>query len=207
MPKNVREEKTGVKTQKEFAEKVDVSPTTLSNWKKEPGFMNDVERLRRDHLDEKLSDVYQALIRRAKEGDVRAIKTALKQAGRYQEDLSEDSINENEAEQMSDRELARSFADIVSQSDEAQPKLQVAILEAMGAEVPDELKDNNEEEATEEEEPAEEKEDGLDQEEELEELLTQDMEEDDEDFAPEQEMETENTDLETTDEFTVPDHW
>jgi len=233
IPKRKREKVTGLGTQTQFADHFNVNNSTLSNWKSEPGFMNDVERKRRKHLDEELSGIYDSLIERAKEGDTQAIKMAFQQSGRWQEDLSEDDEvpSEEDAAQMTDEDLAETFAELISGgSGVDQETLQVMILNALGKEIPQELRpeegqeeglesqevqeDFQEElgEVVKESEPSEEPQEDASQEQEptpeeedLEDALTDDLTEDE--FDPSVQEDSEDEDLETTDEFTIPDTW
>lgn len=153
IPKGKREEVTGIGTQKDFADAIGVNNTTLSQWKNEPGFMNGVERARRQHLDEKLSEIYEALIERAKEGDPQAMKMAFKQAGRYQEDLpdNKDAPSEEETQNMSDEQLAKVFSKLVAGADGASEEdLQRTLIMAMGGDMPDRLKTDEEKSSGEE---------------------------------------------------------
>lgn len=52
-------------TQAEFAKTINVHETTLSDWKKLPGFMAEVTAIAREQLRDALSDVYGALVKRA----------------------------------------------------------------------------------------------------------------------------------------------
>lgn len=70
-------------TQAEFAKTINVHETTLSDWKKLPGFMAEVTAIAREQLRDALSDVYGALVKRALDGDVQAIKLALEVSGEY----------------------------------------------------------------------------------------------------------------------------
>lgn len=79
LPKSQRQPKT----QKEFAKKINVDEGTLSDWKRLPGFMSDVTANAREQLRDALSDVYGALVKRALDGDVQAIKLALEVSGEY----------------------------------------------------------------------------------------------------------------------------
>lgn len=71
------------KTQAGFAELIGMHETTLSDWKKIPGFMAEVTTIAREQLRDALSDVYGALVKRALDGDVQAIKLALEVSGEY----------------------------------------------------------------------------------------------------------------------------
>lgn len=71
------------KTQTEFAKSIGMHETTLSDWKKLPGFMSEVTAIAREQLRDALSDVYGALVKRALDGDVQAIKLALEVSGEY----------------------------------------------------------------------------------------------------------------------------
>jgi hypothetical protein len=142
IPKGKREGKTGISTQTEFAEKMGVAKATLSRWKKEPGFMNGVEHTRRLHLDEALSDVYESMIQRAKEGDPQAMKMVMEQAGRWKEDIQEDTdVSEDDLEGSSNQKLAGMMASMLSgAAGEGESVLQARILKSLGDDVPDDLK-------------------------------------------------------------------
>jgi len=149
IPERKRKEATGIGTQSEFADAFPISQATLSRWKKEPGFLNGVEGIRRQHLDEKLSDIYETLIQRAKEGDPQAIKMAFEQAGRYKEEIRDDDEEEEEYQEQSNRELASSMASMLADSTGlSEPVLEARILDSLGEDVPDDLKDRIKEEST-----------------------------------------------------------
>lgn len=143
IPKGKRKAETGVGTQTEFAERMGVAKATLSRWKKEPGFMNGVERTRRLHLDEALSEVYESMIQRAKEGDPQAMKMVMEQAGRWKEDIQEDTdVSEDDLEGSSNQKLAGMMASMLSgAAGEGESVLQARILKSLGDEVPDDLKE------------------------------------------------------------------
>lgn len=102
-------------TQGEFAAEHQVNEATLSRWKKEDGFMDGVEEMRRERLDEELTEVYQALIDQAKSGNMDAIRFAFKLSGRYSEKTTVEHKTDNrERKSMSDDDLAGLFADAIS---------------------------------------------------------------------------------------------
>jgi Helix-turn-helix of insertion element transposase len=71
------------KTQRLFAQVIQVDEATLSDWKRLDGFLDDVTALARFHLKGSLSDIFAALSKAAIAGDVPAIKLALEVAGEY----------------------------------------------------------------------------------------------------------------------------
>lgn len=79
LPKSERKPKT----QGAFAKELGVHETTLSDWKKLPGFMGEVTTLARGQLQNALTDIYAALVKAASSGDVQAIKLALEVSGEY----------------------------------------------------------------------------------------------------------------------------
>lgn len=60
--------------QKDFAREIQVTPQTLSEWKKLPGFTDELTRRIRENAKNDAADVIQALGKRAKSGDPTAIK-------------------------------------------------------------------------------------------------------------------------------------
>jgi hypothetical protein len=141
VPKDQRAQ-TGYKTQKEFAQDHDVHYSTLSEWKNDPTFMNGVENVRRSHLDRKLSDIYQSLIRRAEEGDFRSIKLAFKLSGRLEKDPRDQGGMDDDPQEMSDYELVETFADLISSgSNVSKNKMMLLMLQSLEADVPKELVD------------------------------------------------------------------
>jgi hypothetical protein len=71
------------KTQKQFAAQSKHDEGTLSDWKRLPGFMDDVNGLARTQLKDNLTDIYAALVKAATTGDVSAIKLAMEMSGEY----------------------------------------------------------------------------------------------------------------------------
>jgi hypothetical protein len=62
------------KTQKEFAKEIQVSEQTLCEWKKAPGFQEELLRRVREQTACKASDITGALEKKALSGDVAAIR-------------------------------------------------------------------------------------------------------------------------------------
>lgn len=71
------------RTQQELAREMGLDPATLSDWKNIPGFTDEVTTLARQALRDALTDVYAALIKRAIDGDVPAIKLAMEMTREY----------------------------------------------------------------------------------------------------------------------------
>lgn len=65
------------KTQKQLAVEIGTDESTLSDWKKKSGFMDEVRVIAREYLKDELPEIYGALITKAKSGDVPAIKLAM----------------------------------------------------------------------------------------------------------------------------------
>lgn len=70
LPKQLR----SPKTHGELARRFGVGQDVLSNWKNLPGFMDEVTAKSREYLRSEIPDVFGALVREAKSGDVPAIK-------------------------------------------------------------------------------------------------------------------------------------
>lgn len=62
------------RTQKQLAKKLGVDASTFSDWKLLPGFMIYVRHLMEERIQEDCPDVVGALVRKAKKGDVPALK-------------------------------------------------------------------------------------------------------------------------------------
>ena len=73
-----------IKTQREFAKKFGLSEDTLTDWKKLPDFLERVRRIILEYEKEKLSDVINALYKKARTGDPGAIKLWLQYIGEIQ---------------------------------------------------------------------------------------------------------------------------
>lgn len=141
IPKSKRAQ-TGIPTQQEFAQQYGVHPSTLSQWKNDPAFMSDVDRVRRSHLDRELSDIYESMIERAKEGDVRSIKMAFKMAGRWEDDPRDEKAQEEDPSDMSDIELVDTFAGLIADgSSISKNQLMVLMLQSLDSDIPQELLD------------------------------------------------------------------
>lgn len=112
----MRASSTGISSQREFAAEHGVTEQSLSRWKKEKGFMDGVEEMRRERLDEELTEVYQALIDEAKAGNMDAIRFAFKLSGRYSEKTTiEHKTDDRGRKSMDDEKLAGLFADAISE--------------------------------------------------------------------------------------------
>lgn len=79
LPKKLRKPRT----QDQLAKIIGYDPATLSDWKKLPGFMDDVRQAAKTHLKNDVPEIFDALAREAKAGDVQAIKLALEVTGEY----------------------------------------------------------------------------------------------------------------------------
>lgn len=79
VPKKLRKPKT----QDAFAKEIGVDPSTLWYWKRLPGFQDEVSRLCREMLKDNITDIYAALINKAIDGDVPAIKLAMEMTREY----------------------------------------------------------------------------------------------------------------------------
>lgn len=75
-------------TQQEFAQKIQVSAQTLSEWKKLDGFMEELLRKIRNNAKDDAADIVGALADKAKKGDPSAIKLWLQFAVGWSEKLS-----------------------------------------------------------------------------------------------------------------------
>ena len=155
IPKGMRADKTGLGTQKEFAQKHNVTPTTLSRWKQDPDFMDAVEHERNKRLDRELSEVYQALIDEAISGNMDAIRFAFKLTGRYSEKTTvrHESSSGEDAKALSDDALAERFASAISKETGAdQDQVKGAVMNALNPtaaaeEAPADVADDGEEKA------------------------------------------------------------
>lgn len=79
LPKSQRKPKT----QALIAVDIGVHETTLSDWKKIPGFMDTVTTLTRNQVRDAMADVYGALVKAAANGDVQAMKLFFEMSGEY----------------------------------------------------------------------------------------------------------------------------
>ena len=75
-------------TDRMFAEYANVSPATLSQWKKLPSFQRDVRLARASLVDGSYPDLLQAMIKKATEGDVPAFREIKEFLKEYEPDLS-----------------------------------------------------------------------------------------------------------------------
>ncbi len=71
------------KTLELFAKSIGVDRTTLWRWSKMDGFSEQVIQSGRQYLRSEMGEIYSALVKRAVEGDVKAIKLALEVVGEY----------------------------------------------------------------------------------------------------------------------------
>lgn len=78
-PKELREQKTVLA----FSKRIGVDRTTLWRWSNLPGFRDAVLSATRNYLKDELPEIFSALAKRAKQGDVPAIKLALEVSGEY----------------------------------------------------------------------------------------------------------------------------
>lgn len=205
IPEKKRKAKTGIGTQKKFANHFGVAKATLSRWKKEPGFMDGVERTRRLHLDEALSDVYESMIRMAKEGDPQAMKMVMEQAGRWKEDVDEDTdVSEEDLEGKSNKQLAMMMSSMLTgPSGMDESVLQARIMKSLGEDIPEDLKTQIKEDVQdgEETDPSGEDDEDEDADEVETEEATPESEEDEEDMRQNEEVEEE-----VEDSFELDDH-
>ena len=78
-PKSLR----NPKTVDLFAKSIGVDRTSLWRWSKLPGFTEEVAQSGRSYLKSELGEIFGALVKRALDGDVQAIKLALEVSGEY----------------------------------------------------------------------------------------------------------------------------
>jgi ribosomal protein L29 len=69
------------KTQRELAKQLDVAEETLSRWKHEAGFMDDVNTLARDLVKHDIAEILGVIRSRAKKGELAYVNMALAMAG------------------------------------------------------------------------------------------------------------------------------
>ena len=67
------------KTNEEWAKEKGVHPSTLSDWKRDPEFKRRLTKEVESQLSDAIPEIYQALRKRAKAGDISAINLILKQ--------------------------------------------------------------------------------------------------------------------------------
>ena len=79
LPKSIRQPKTLT----QYARQNSVDRTTLWRWTKVSGFQEAAAAAARDGLKSELPEIFEALAKKAKDGDVPAIKLALEVAGEY----------------------------------------------------------------------------------------------------------------------------
>lgn len=82
----------GENTQEEVAEHLGINPSTLSRWKKRPGFMEAVVEKSREQLRHTLPEIYDTLAKSSKRGSDRHIKILLD----HIEKLEQMKANSNE---------------------------------------------------------------------------------------------------------------
>ena len=134
LPKHKRKEVTGIGTYKAFAQHHDVTPQTIQNWKNKKEFMDEVELVRRQYLDEQLSDIYHTMVQKAKEGHTQSMEMAIKLSGRMTEAVreaeSKADIKKEEAERMSDAALVDTLSKrIANNTGLPQDQVQKAVQE------------------------------------------------------------------------------
>ena len=66
-------------TQAEFAKKYEVDPATLSIWKRDPEFKQELIDRLEEYLGDSVADVYKTIRKKAKEGDYNFTKLLLQQ--------------------------------------------------------------------------------------------------------------------------------
>jgi DNA-binding XRE family transcriptional regulator len=71
--------------QREIAKEIGVSETTISSWKKDPNFIDDIIKRSRELLKQSLPHVYNRLSFVANQGDVKAIKLVIEHLERLEE--------------------------------------------------------------------------------------------------------------------------
>lgn len=79
LPKALRQPKTDG----QFATQLGVNQSTLWRWRQIPGFADELRRQVREQLKSEVPEIYEALVKEAKKGDVPAIKLALEITGDY----------------------------------------------------------------------------------------------------------------------------
>lgn len=104
--------------------------------------MNGVERSRRLHLDEALTEVYESMIQRAKEGDPQAMKMVMEQAGRWKNEPDDETgVSDEDVEGSSNEKLAAMMASMLSGNGMGgEAAMQAKILKSLGEDVPAKLK-------------------------------------------------------------------
>ena len=92
------------KTQTLLAKELGVHETTISDWKKLPGFLGEVTARARFQLKDSMTDIYAALIRAALSEDVAAIKLVMEMSGEYTPrqklDLDMSKLSDDELERL-----------------------------------------------------------------------------------------------------------
>jgi len=101
LPADLREPKT----QKELAKELEVDYATLSDWKKVEGFWEEVRKLRKEWIQDKVSNILLGVYGKALKGDVNAAKLLLEYAGEFIERKEfkhyiEEELSEEEKEEI-----------------------------------------------------------------------------------------------------------
>jgi hypothetical protein len=94
VPASVRPDE--MKTIKQFAAHFRIQASLLRQWEQEPNFWNDVFGEAQSVLGRALADVMEALVRRAKNGNVNAIKLALEVLGVHHDKLEVQQTKAND---------------------------------------------------------------------------------------------------------------
>ena len=104
LPRVMREETMGIKTQQEFAKKYKLNEWTLVDWKSKPGFWDDVHNYRKQFFGGRAGDVWLALettcIKEGKGQDVKVYFTLLDQ---YKEKTQEEHKVDPEVKKIIDK--------------------------------------------------------------------------------------------------------
>lgn len=82
------------KTDEDMAAELNVSPETLSKWRRLPGFQKKVKKLAEEYLGNGLPAVLKTLSQKAKKGNVQAIKLLMDYIERYGEASERESNGE-----------------------------------------------------------------------------------------------------------------
>jgi hypothetical protein len=115
----------------DFAKKIHVHRVTLWEWRKLPGFNDEVQKLARQHLGDALPDALQALKHEAKRGNFNHLKLYLEMLGMYVQKIaptSPDGTTEYGA--LDDTTIDREIATIIDSARARAPKRAAARAQA-----------------------------------------------------------------------------
>lgn len=107
----------------EFADKIHIHRVTLWEWRKIPGFNDEVQKIARQHLGDALPEALQALKHEAKRGNFNHLKLYLEMLGMYVQKIaptSPDGLTEYGA--LDDTAINREIATIVDSARARAPK-------------------------------------------------------------------------------------